>query len=48
LAVVKLTMAFLADPEQVIYRLMKNSLIRQVGAFDPIRTPANLALALSS
>jgi hypothetical protein len=44
--VVKLTMTLLADPEEIIYRLMENPLIRQVGAFNTIRTPTNLALAL--
>jgi hypothetical protein len=45
--VVKLAMAFLADPKQVIYRLIENALIRQMGTFDPIRTPAYFAFALS-
>jgi hypothetical protein len=38
-------MTFFADPEKVIYRLMKNPFVRQMGAFYAIRTPANLALA---
>jgi hypothetical protein len=45
LVVVKLTMTLLTDPEQVIDRLMKNSFVRQMGAFFSICTPANLTLA---
>jgi hypothetical protein len=44
LVVVKLTMTLLANPEKVIYRLMKNSFIRQMNAFFSICTQANLTL----
>jgi hypothetical protein len=40
-------MTFFADPEKVIYWLMKNSFVCQMGTFYAIRTPANLALAFS-
>jgi hypothetical protein len=46
--VVKLAMTLLADPEKIIYRLMENPLIRQMGAFDTVRTPANFTLAFGA
>jgi hypothetical protein len=42
--VAKFAMTSLAEPQEIVNRLMKNALVRQMGTFDPVRTPANLTL----
>jgi hypothetical protein len=46
--VVKFAVAFLAEPQEIVDRLMKNALVRQMSAFDAISTAANLALVFGS
>jgi hypothetical protein len=41
-------MAFPAKPQEIVNRLMKNAFVRQMGAFDTVRTPANFTLAFGA
>jgi hypothetical protein len=44
-SVIKFTMTFLADPEEVCYPLIKNSLIGEMSTLLSISTEANFTLS---